>query len=152
MNGRWDPYYAWTLPYVTGHAYKWHIGKVGLDYTNVTIQLSELWRSGDIAGEEADKPIHLVHNFSDVRAAFEFRAITWKYDAVRKRNYEVENYFPCTNESSSDPTLINCFNNSVPTGFKAFYDETKLFMRDDRAQIGQHIIYNETDHLPARSN
>lgn len=51
-----------TVPFITGHKYRIHWGKTGLNFENMNVELSEEWKV-------TDKPIYLVHNFSDVRAA-----------------------------------------------------------------------------------
>ena len=60
-----DPSNGWAVPFVTGHKYKFHFGMTGLDYERLTISTSERW-------EATDKPIYLVHNWTDVRAAIDF--------------------------------------------------------------------------------
>lgn len=55
-----DPNNAWTLPFVTGHKYKFSLGEVGLDFTTLNIELSDVWK-------EDDKSVILVHNFTDQR-------------------------------------------------------------------------------------
>jgi hypothetical protein len=61
-----DPSGSWTVPYVTGHKYKVHIGS-GLNFENMRIELSERW-------EQADKDVYFVSNFSDVRASIEVKS------------------------------------------------------------------------------
>lgn len=61
-----DPANGWAVPFVTGHKYKFHFGATGLDYEQLQIDASERW-------EETDKPIYLVHNWTDVRMAIDFR-------------------------------------------------------------------------------
>ena len=60
------PRNAWTPPLVTGHKYKFSFGNTGVDFEELDIELSERW-------EESDKPIYLVHNFTDVRAKFDVK-------------------------------------------------------------------------------
>lgn len=55
------PMNSWPVPFVTGHKYKIHWGKVGLDFEEATVEVSERWT-------EDDKSIYLVHNFTDQRA------------------------------------------------------------------------------------
>lgn len=55
-----DPMNGWATPFVTGHKYKISFGMTGLDYEQLLIDTSERW-------EEWDKPIYLVHNWTDVR-------------------------------------------------------------------------------------
>ena len=59
MNG-------WSFPIITGKKYKIHFGQTGLDYEEMRIDLSEKW-------EETDAPIYFIHNFTDIRAAIDFR-------------------------------------------------------------------------------
>lgn len=59
MNG-------WAFPIVTGKKYKLHFGQTGLDYEELRIDLSEKW-------EETDDPVYFIHNFTDIRAAIDFR-------------------------------------------------------------------------------
>lgn len=60
------PSNGWATPFVTGHKYKIHFGMTGLDYEELKIDLSAHW-------QEWDKPIYLVHNWTDVRAAIDFK-------------------------------------------------------------------------------
>lgn len=55
---------GWTVPFVTGHKYKLHWGTVGLDWDQMSIELSERWA-------DTDKSIYFVHNFTDVRQAYD---------------------------------------------------------------------------------
>lgn len=57
---------AWTAPFVTGHKYKIHWGKVGLDWTDIKLEISDQYKP-------EDKSIYLVHNFTDVRAKFDIK-------------------------------------------------------------------------------
>lgn len=61
-----DPKNGWATPFVTGHKYKIHFGMTGLDYEKLTITASERW-------EDWDKSIYLVHNWTDVRQAIDFK-------------------------------------------------------------------------------
>jgi hypothetical protein len=61
-----DPSNGWATPFVTGHKYKISFGMTGLDYEKLIIDASERW-------EEWDKSIYLVHNWTDVRQAIDFR-------------------------------------------------------------------------------
>ena len=61
-----DPRNGWATPFVTGYKYKIHFGLTGLDYEKLTISTSERW-------EETDKSIYLVHNWTDVRQAIDFK-------------------------------------------------------------------------------
>jgi hypothetical protein len=56
-----DPAKSWTFPFVTGHKYKIHWGDSGIDYEQMTIDMSDRW-------EETDRNLYLVHNYTDVRA------------------------------------------------------------------------------------
>ena len=55
-----DPVETWTIGYVTGHKYKIHWGQTGLDWDTVSLRVSEMY-------EENDKPIYLVHNYTESR-------------------------------------------------------------------------------------
>lgn len=57
-----NPINAWAIPFVTGHKYKISWGSMGIDFTQMQVDLSERWR-------DSDKNIFLVHNFSVVREA-----------------------------------------------------------------------------------
>lgn len=57
---------GWAIPFITGHKYKIHFGKTGIDYEKLTIDASERW-------EPSDKSIYLVHNWTDVREAITFK-------------------------------------------------------------------------------
>ena len=57
---------AWTAPWVTGHKYKFSWGNTGVDFESVAIDVSERW-------QETDKPIYLIHNFTDVRAKMDVK-------------------------------------------------------------------------------
>ena len=59
-----DPGFGWAVAYVTGKKYKVSFGMTGVDYESMRMDLSEKW-------EETDKPIYLVHNWTDVRAAID---------------------------------------------------------------------------------
>jgi len=59
-----SPSKGWATPFVTGHKYKIHWGKTGLDWDRLTIDVSERWR-------ETDHSIHLFHNFTDKRASYD---------------------------------------------------------------------------------
>jgi len=61
-----DPSNGWAVPFVTGHKYKIHFGMTGLDYEQMTVDASERW-------EPTDKSIYLVHNWTDIRRAIDFR-------------------------------------------------------------------------------
>lgn len=52
------------MPLATGHTYKFSFGKTGVNFESMRISMSERWKPWD-------KHIHLVHNFSDVRAGIE---------------------------------------------------------------------------------
>lgn len=56
-----DPVRSWAVPFVTGHRYKIHWVRTGVDVTQMQLSLSERW-------QEQDKSIYLVHNFTDKRA------------------------------------------------------------------------------------
>ena len=53
---------SWAIPFVTGHKYKISWGP-GLDFDKFEIDLSEKW-------QYSDKNIIIMHNFTNVRAAF----------------------------------------------------------------------------------
>jgi hypothetical protein len=55
---------SWAFPVVTGHKYKIHWQK-GLDFTRMQIDLSPHWKT-------TDKDVYFVHNFTDVRAKYDF--------------------------------------------------------------------------------
>jgi hypothetical protein len=59
---------------VTGHKYKVHWGKTGLDFETLKMTMSQRW-------EDTDKPVYLVHNFTDVR-----QAVTVELDGVLIEN------------------------------------------------------------------
>jgi len=69
-TGNWkeksDPGNANTIAIVTGHKYRIHWGKTGLNFENLQIKIDENWL-------ETDKSIFFVHNFSDVRAAIDVK-------------------------------------------------------------------------------
>ena len=54
------PTNSWALPYATGHTYKIH-WRQGLDFEKMQLDLSNRWK-------DTDKNLHLVLNFTDVRA------------------------------------------------------------------------------------
>ncbi len=58
------PANAWAIPIVTGHKYKIH-WQNGLDFDMMQVTLSPHWNPND-------KDLYLVHNFTDVRAKFDF--------------------------------------------------------------------------------
>lgn len=59
-----NPYAAWAFPVVTGHKYKLHWGS-GIDWTQMEMDLSELWAPSDL-------DTVFVINFTDVRANIAF--------------------------------------------------------------------------------
>jgi hypothetical protein len=61
-----SPKNSWAVPMITGHKYKIHWAKTGLDFEQMQLSLSQRW-------EETDRPIYLVHNFTDGREAIETR-------------------------------------------------------------------------------
>lgn len=61
---RQDPNNGWAVPFVTNHRYKVH-WRFGIDFTQMQFDLSSRWTS-------TDKPIHFVHNFTDVRESIDF--------------------------------------------------------------------------------
>jgi hypothetical protein len=61
-----DPKFGWAIPFVTNAKYKIHFGLTGLDYEEMTMTQSEEWKV-------TDHPIHLVHNWTDIRANIEVR-------------------------------------------------------------------------------
>jgi len=64
FKDKFDPKNGWAVPFVTGHKYRFHFGKIGTNFENLKITQSEKW-------EITDRPVYLVHNFSDVRAAID---------------------------------------------------------------------------------
>ena len=60
------PKNSWAVPMITGHKYKIHWGTTGLDFEQMQLSLSQRW-------EETDRPIYIVHNFTDGREAIETR-------------------------------------------------------------------------------
>ena len=52
-----DPKNAWATPFVTGHKYKIHFGKTGVDWDAIEFSMSERW-------EETDKSIFFNHNYT----------------------------------------------------------------------------------------
>lgn len=59
-----DPSASWAYPFVTGHKYKAHWGEIGIDFTEMKMEMSERWKN-------TDKPIFMVHNFTNQRHALE---------------------------------------------------------------------------------
>lgn len=59
-----DPSNGWATPFITGHKYKIHFGKTGLDWDQAQFQLSDRW-------VPEDKSIYFVHNFTDQRATID---------------------------------------------------------------------------------
>jgi hypothetical protein len=64
---------GWTVPFVTGHKYKISWGNNGLDWDKMKVTLSERWT-------ENDQSIYFVHNFTDVREAFDVKVNSMKID------------------------------------------------------------------------
>lgn len=56
-----EPIDGWSFPIVTGHRYRFHWGE-NLDWTNMDVKLSTKWT-------ENDASVHLMNNFTDVRAS-----------------------------------------------------------------------------------
>jgi len=67
-TGNWkeksNPMFANTIAIVTGHKYRIHWGKTGINFEDLSLRIDENFL-------DTDKSIYLVHNFSDVRAAIE---------------------------------------------------------------------------------
>ena len=61
FRNKQDPMSHWSFPILTGHKYKISWAGTGIDFTKMTLLLSEEWK-------ETDKPVYFVHNFTDVRA------------------------------------------------------------------------------------
>jgi hypothetical protein len=55
-----------TIAIVTGHKYRIHWGKTGINFEDLKILIDENWL-------DTDKDIFFVHNFSDVRALIEVK-------------------------------------------------------------------------------
>jgi hypothetical protein len=77
-TGNWKeksrPMNSNTISIVTGHKYRIHWGKTGINFENLRIGIDENFL-------KTDKDIYFVHNFSDVRAA-----IKVKYEGVEVAN------------------------------------------------------------------
>lgn len=69
-TGNWkqklNPMNANTIAIVTGHKYRIHWGKTGINFEDLKILIDENWL-------DTDKDIFFVHNFSDVRALIEVK-------------------------------------------------------------------------------
>ena len=69
-TGNWkisgDPSKANTIAIVTGHKYRIHWGKTGLNFETASIKIDENFL-------DTDKDMYFVHNFSDVRAAIDVK-------------------------------------------------------------------------------
>lgn len=61
-----EPKFANTISIVTGHKYRIHWGKTGLNFEDLNIEIDE-------NALFDDKDMIFVHNFSDVRAAIEVK-------------------------------------------------------------------------------
>ena len=61
-----NPMFSNTISIVTGHKYRLHWGKTGLNFEDLLVELDENYLADD-------KDITFVHNFSDVRAAIEVK-------------------------------------------------------------------------------
>jgi hypothetical protein len=68
------PAFSNTISIVTGHKYRIHWGKTGINFENLRIGVDENFL-------KTDKDLYFVHNFSDVRAA-----IKVKYNGVEVAN------------------------------------------------------------------
>lgn len=55
-----------TISIVTGHKYRIHWGKTGINWEDLSIGIDENWL-------DTDKDIYFTHNFSDVRAAIDVK-------------------------------------------------------------------------------
>jgi len=66
FKNKLDPKAGWATPFVTGHKYRFHFGKTGINFESLTVTMSERW-------EPTDKSIHFTHNFTDVRAAIDLQ-------------------------------------------------------------------------------
>jgi hypothetical protein len=61
-----NPMNNWSDGFVTGHKYKIHWGQTGLDFEEMTLTMSKNWIV-------TDKPIYLVHNYTEVREKIEVK-------------------------------------------------------------------------------
>jgi len=61
-----NPAFANTISIVTGHKYRFHFGKTGINFEDLSIKIDRNF-------EADDKDIYMVHNFSDVRAAIDVK-------------------------------------------------------------------------------
>jgi hypothetical protein len=64
FKAKHTPTNGWATPFVTGHKYKIHWGKTGIDFEEMRATTSWSW-------EPTDHPIYFVHNFTDVREKYE---------------------------------------------------------------------------------
>lgn len=103
----------WATPIVTGHKYKVHWGQSGIDWTAMSLTMSERWR-------ETDKGIYLVHNYSDVRSNytvnvtkpyklnFKNASITLPVDLTKPETFEIgQNTHYDHNETRQIHWLVN---------------------------------------------
>lgn len=94
-----DPSAGWATPFVTGHKYKIHWGYTGLDYEEMIVDASERW-------EDWDKSIYLVHNWTDVRQAIDFKiGINGKTNGWLKDNNTISS--DTTNYTFGDHVVYN---------------------------------------------
>jgi len=61
MRDKLKPSNGWAIPFATGHRYRFHWGE-GLDFERMNIEMANRWVPSDLN-------VHMVTNFTDVRAA-----------------------------------------------------------------------------------
>jgi hypothetical protein len=67
FKDRKNPGNSWATPFVTGHKYKIHWAKTGIDFESIRADLSPNWKQNDSS-------IYFVHNYTDVRAKYDVKA------------------------------------------------------------------------------
>lgn len=84
MRFKSEPESAWSFAIVTGHDYRWHIGRNTIDFESFTLQRSDQW-------EETDKNVGFMTNFTSPREAIEVTWGEWDFDNLIEEGGYLEN-------------------------------------------------------------
>lgn len=125
------PANGWAVPFVTGHKYRFHFGKIGTNFENLKITQSTKW-------EQTDRPVYLVHNFSDVRAAIDVQV----NDGAKILNETIKEDYTEADLSTTGHNIV--YNNSdhAPHGEMALH----LILAGKDATPGREKTIQLTGH------
>lgn len=81
-----DPMYAWAIPYVTGHKYRFFFDKGQIDLTSIKIEVSERWTP-------SDKYVLFNLPYTDPREDIDFfTKYDINYSSANAMTYFIPNY------------------------------------------------------------